>query len=433
MFLRILGKALTQRRGRVAVALIALVVGAAVAAAMLSVYYDAGQKMSHELRAYGANLMLAPADSNALMDERVVGEITQSRWPAEILGAQPYLYLVVNAGPASVKTVAPEPVRAVLVGTWFDQTKKITPWWEVEGEWIADRGNVSDCIIGKRVAQQLGVGVGQTIRVSFGSEGSDVEKGYESDAGTRGRGEGDAETRRRQDAAITLQVLSVDRNTIAASPHHGVPASLTVAGILTTGSSEEDQIFVSLEAAQKLSALQNRVSAVGMSVIGGPRLVEKLASEISARFESVRPSPVRQIAESEGRILGKLRLMTLLVTVLIVAGAALSVATTLTALVIERRREIGTMKAIGAADSQLLRLFLFELGALGLTGGLIGYGVGLGLAQAIGHSLFDSSVAPRAAVFAAVILLTLTIALLSGIVPIRKIREVEPAVMLRGE
>ena len=143
--------------------------------------------------------------------------------------------------------------------------------------------------------------------------------------------------------------------------------------------------------------------------------------------------PIRQIAESEGAILGKLRLMMILVTVLVLAGAVLSVATTLTELVLERRVEIGTMKALGARDSRLLSHFVSELGALGLAGGLAGYVVGLVLAQLIGHSLFNRAVAPSVIVLMTVVMLSISIAMVSGIVPIRSMRAIKPAVILKGD
>jgi putative ABC transport system permease protein len=132
-------------------------------------------------------------------------------------------------------------------------------------------------------------------------------------------------------------------------------------------------------------------------------------------------------------VLDKLKLMLLLVTVLILGAAALSASTTLTALVLERRSEIGTMKAIGAADSKLVRLFLTELGIMGLVGGLGGYLIGLVAAQTISQSLFSSSVTPRMPVFFIVIAISLIVSVVSGLIPIRKIRAVEPALVLRGE
>jgi putative ABC transport system permease protein len=91
------------------------------------------------------------------------------------------------------------------------------------------------------------------------------------------------------------------------------------------------------------------------------------------------------------------------------------------------------MKAIGAEDRQLTLLFLIELAGLGLLCGVSGYGAGLALAQLIGNSLFNSPIAPRPAVFAAVIGLTLAVAVVSGLLPIKRMRQVEPAIILKGD
>ena len=98
MFFRIARKALTHRRSRVIVAVLALAVGAAVAAAMLSVYYDAGRKMSRQLRAYGANVMLEPAAGNEFIRQGTMEQIASDCWPAEIAGAATFLYIVASEG-----------------------------------------------------------------------------------------------------------------------------------------------------------------------------------------------------------------------------------------------------------------------------------------------------------------------------------------------
>jgi hypothetical protein len=64
--------------------------------------------------------------------------------------------------------------------------------------------------------------------------------------------------------------------------------------------------------------------------------------------------------------------------------AALGIANALFASVRERRHEIGVLKAIGARDSDVLRIFLAEAAAIGLVGGLVGTIVGIGIALAIG-------------------------------------------------
>jgi putative ABC transport system permease protein len=206
-----------------------------------------------------------------------------------------------------------------------------------------------------------------------------------------------------------------------------------VAGILTTGGPEDSQIVAQLGDVQDLGDLRGRLTAVAVSAAGESEDVERFANEIGATLTGVRANLVRQIAESEGRLLSKLRLMMLLIAMIILGAAGLSISTTLTALVLERRPEIGTMKALGAGESSVLRLFLCELAVLGLAGGVIGYALGIALAQPIGHSLFNSAVSPRLMVVIAVIAISLAVALLSGLIPIRRIREIEPATVLKGE
>ncbi len=66
------------------------------------------------------------------------------------------------------------------------------------------------------------------------------------------------------------------------------------------------------------------------------------------------------------------------------AIATLGITNALLAAVRERRREIGVLKAIGARDRDILRLFLVEAGVLGVIGGAIGTVAGLGLASLVG-------------------------------------------------
>jgi hypothetical protein len=66
------------------------------------------------------------------------------------------------------------------------------------------------------------------------------------------------------------------------------------------------------------------------------------------------------------------------------AIATLGITNALLAAVRERRREIGVLKAIGARDRDVLRLFLIEAGVLGVIGGLVGTVLGLGLASVVG-------------------------------------------------
>lgn len=107
--------------------------------------------------------------------------------------------------------------------------------------------------------------------------------------------------------------------------------------------------------------------------------------------------------------------------------------------VLERTKEIGTMKAVGAKNSDILFIFLFESGLLGLVGGTIGIGIGMGLGKsaeyaaniALGTDLLRA-VFPLYLIFGA-LLFSFLIGTLSGILPAMQAAKLKPADALRYE
>lgn len=107
--------------------------------------------------------------------------------------------------------------------------------------------------------------------------------------------------------------------------------------------------------------------------------------------------------------------------------------------VLERTREVGIMKAIGAKDSDILTLFLFESGLIGLIGGLIGVAIGLGLSKTaeyfatiqLGTNLLQASTSPWIIIGA--LLFSFVIGTLSGTLPAMQASRLNPVEALRYE
>lgn len=107
--------------------------------------------------------------------------------------------------------------------------------------------------------------------------------------------------------------------------------------------------------------------------------------------------------------------------------------------VLERTKEIGVMKAIGAKNSQVLSLFLVESGLYGLGGGLIGIALGIGFAKAaqliasqfIGSAFLDVQVNWMLVIGA--LIFSFVIGCLSGIAPARRASKLNPVESLRYE
>jgi putative ABC transport system permease protein len=376
MFWRILWKLLGASRGRLALALVALSCGAAITSALLNVNLDAERKLTQEFRTLGANVVVAPASTGsdaALADAAVMDRIAALGDP-RIAAAAPYLYMAVSI-PTNSGT---QPV--ILAGTWFDQVAKMNSWWKLEGSWVASREDRMHCLAGRTAARQLGLAPGSHIDLRSGD--------------------------------------------------HNV--ALTVTGIVTTGGSEDDQIFTSLAVAQELANLPGQVSLVQISVAGTSSEIQAVTHRLTDALPGLEVHPVRQIAAAEGSILGRIRGMLFWTIALILTLSALGVLASMAALAMERSRDVGLMKALGGPVPRIMRLFLTEAGVLGVLGGAIGFAVGIVLARWIGGRVFGVAISPRLELFPVTVVLTVAVAL-AGALPLRLLGRVRPAEILRGE
>jgi putative ABC transport system permease protein len=372
MFWRIFRQLLRASRGRLTVALIALSSGAAISSALLNINLDAEQKLTHEFRTLGANVVVAPpsAGSDAALADASVMDRIAAAGASQLIAAAPYLYVAANAGAQPV----------ILAGTWFDQVAKMNSWWKVDGAWVTSRDDSSHCLVGQAAARQFGLAPGSHIELRSG-----------------------------------------ERN-----------VSLTVSGIITAGSDEDTQIFTSLEVAQNLAGLPGRVTLVQLSVSGTPSEIDAFTSRLAGALPGLDVRPVRKLAAAEGSILGRIRGLIFWTITLILILTTLGVLASMAALAMERSRDVGLMKALGGSVQRIMRLFLVEAAALGVLGGTIGFVIGVVLARWIGGRVFGVAISPRLAVFPATIILAVGVALL-GALPLRLLGRVRPAEILRGE
>ncbi|MGA9939773.1 MAG: FtsX-like permease family protein, partial [Candidatus Acidiferrales bacterium] len=160
-------------------------------------------------------------------------------------------------------------------------------------------------------------------------------------------------------------------------------------------------------------------------------------SSISYQIQQVLPGvdvhAIRKVADSEGRILTRIGTLFWIVTLAALIAAALAVGATSAATVIERRSEIGIMKAIGATNSLVTSIFLAEQLMLALAGGTVGFVLGAVLARVLGSSVFGSPAPPRLILLPVVLGLAALVALVGSLIPLRRAAHFDPAPILRGE
>ena len=211
----------------------------------------------------------------------------------------------------------------------------------------------------------------------------------------------------------------------------GRTLTLAPAGTVQTGAAEDSRVYISLADFVKWTGVQP--SSVEVAASGSPEEVARALDQLGQEMPAADVRPVRQIMEGEARVLGKTRATLFAAAALIILTAALCVLSTLMGWVFDRRRDFAIMKALGASGRLLNGFFAMEAAALGATGAVLGFIVGIGIAAWIGRANFHAAVVPRFSVLPIVIGGSIFVTLLSAILPISLLRRVQPAVILRGE
>ena len=425
-------------------AIITIFLAAGLVSALLAVSIDIGDKMAKELKSYGANILVEPASNAALpdepshssslssqdfLDEKELPNIKDIFWRNNIVGFAPLLSANVQVTKSSQNSTALSAPKTInVLGTFFDHNiavpdeedyhtgqRIISPYWKVEGEWVDDLNNdfgeVVPALAGEQLAKSNGWKIGDKLSLSY----------------TNDNGES-------QQSAVEIK------------------------GILSTGGTEDNQLVMPLSAAQNLLGLEGKVQSVRVSALTVPEndlsrkarantdaldaeaydrwyctaYVSSISHQLEEAISGAMVRPIWQVAASEGVVIGKIQLLLAVVTFAALIAAAMGIASLMSAGIIERSKEIGLMKALGAYQWQITLLFYCEAVLSALVGGIFGCLAGWGLAKFIGAALFGAPLDFAWIVVPCVLVLSILIAVIGTWFPAHKIAKLYPIEVLYG-
>ena len=347
---RIVLKDIARRKKRVLFAALGVAIGTMTVVGVLTIALAGQARIYNELEKYGANLAVTPAINNVdthlgdlSMGTLAVGEnyIPQETLPqirqiadGEIREARGI------TDPGDIATIAPELYinttvkgsSVMVVGVEPDAESEIKTWWNVqEGEYLE---GTDRALVGAVAAKLLTLNTGDTIDLNG--------------------------------------------------------SAVTVTGILVeTGSNDDYQIFVPLETLQRAYGKEGLVSSVNIRALCNACPVEIIANAINQNITGVRAIAVKQVAEAEMGIMGRMnRFMWALGGITLVVGL-FGVINTMMSSVNERIKDIGIMRAAGASRNQIMRIFIYEAVIIGIMGGIFGYLAGTLLAYIVGPLVFE--------------------------------------------
>jgi len=416
MFVRLVYESFRRQTRRKLLVAIAVTLGAAVSTAMIGIATGIGDKISRELRNYGANLIvtpdedaldvqigsvnLRPASGGAYLDEAALPQIKGIFWRNNIAAFAPELPVNVNANGHQV----------TLLGTYFSKTialgkEQFTtgapstfPWWKVEGNWPQDES--ADLLIGEKLAASLNSQPGSRVELDG--------------------------------------------------------ASYRVSGILSTGGDEDGQIVAPLGVAQSIAGRPGKLRTIYVSALLKPEdtfarrnpdtlspserdrwyctpYPQSIAFQLQEAIPHSRAEQIRQVAQNEGNILTRIEGLMLLITLAALLTSGLAVSAAMATAMFERRTEVGLMKALGAGHFPLSMIFVTESVLIACVGGLIGFAFGALLAKELGRTIFGSEILVQPVLFPVVLTLAIAVTFGGSAVAIRRAVKYDPVLALRGE
>ena len=347
---RIVLKDMARRKKRVLFAALGVAIGTMTVVGVLTIALAGQARIYNELEKYGANLAVTPAINNVdtHLGDLSLGTLAvgENYIPEETL---PQIRQIADGeirkargitDQGDIATIAPElyintevkGTSVMVVGVEPNEENKIKTWWNVqEGKYLE---GTDQALVGAVAAKLLTLNTGDTVTLN----GSTV----------------------------------------------------TVTGILgETGSNDDYQIFVPLETLQKAYGKEGLVSSINIRALCNACPVEIIASAINQNITGVRAIAVKQVAEAEMGIMGRMnRFMWALGGITLMVGL-FGVVNTMMSSVNERIKDIGIMRAAGASRNQIMRVFIYEAVIIGILGGIFGYLAGTLLAYIVGPLVFQ--------------------------------------------
>jgi putative ABC transport system permease protein len=455
MLLRLLWESFARQRRRKLLAGIAILLGTTAVTAMLALATTIGDRIHRELAVYGANIVVypkaeqlavkiggvdvKPATGGAYLKESDLDKLHTIFWANNITGVSPEFrnsgrlfrpsHIDVKAywTPESRSPSIPDSVAVDTVGYWFDHpfgnirtgAPALHPWWKLQGRWPSEDGERSkanyvseEVVVGAKLAMRFDLHIGDTILLST---------------------------------------------------EHGA----RVVGIVTSGDQTDEQILYALDALSPLmrsiqphaaaAAWSPRISRVDISArtkpedafarrdpdtLSGPTreiwycrpYANSIAYQIREAIPGAQAEQVRRVEQTEGTVLSRISGLMWLVSGAALLAAGFAVSAAMATAVLERRREIGLMRSLGASKSAIALLFYAESGLLAVLAGSVGYLAGSAMAYWLGATIFPGDGTPQLlnlVLLPVVVAMALIVAVAGSTPSIRKALHTDPSTVLR--
>jgi putative ABC transport system permease protein len=389
-----------ERKNQLATSFLAILLGITAIVAIKNVTFYSEKAVARELDALGANILILP--KSVSLQDYYTADMQGEVIPEE------YVNRLANSGLQGMDNLSPKLSVAAEVSGKRVTLTGILPKSEfsAKGAWqgagvfgrpegcgaVVDLpgGPPKETLVRKRVIETLGSHEALV--------GADVQSSLKLK-------EGD-----------TIELMGQSFTAIAMLPQ--------------TGTVDDSRIFAHLHTVQKIADKGSVVNAI--EIVGCCEQISKgLVQKINSLLPEAKVVTISQVVDTQiktNQMMSKLSLVFLGIIVL-VGGA--SIANYMYANVFERRREIGTLMAMGAGSRVVVRMFLLKALLLGLAGGVAGYVLGTIAAVTLGPQIAGVPVLPILWLVPAAIGVAVAISLGASYFPARRAARLDPCAALQ--
>jgi putative ABC transport system permease protein len=164
-----------------------------------------------------------------------------------------------------------------------------------------------------------------------------------------------------------------------------------------------------------------------IEIVGCCQEISKgLVQKINTLLPEAKVVTITQIADAQIKMNHMMKRLSFIFLVIIVCVGGAGIANYMYANVYERRREIGTLMALGANSFSILRIFLLKALLLGLAGGIGGYLLGTVMAVTLGPQLAGVPVLPMPFLALWAVLISVGLTLAASFFPARRAARLDP-------
>ena len=392
-----------ERKNQLATSILAILLGITAIVAMKNITFYSEKAVAKELDALGANVLVLP--KSASVQDYYRADMQDDEFPEEYVSrlAMSDIKGLDNLSPKLAVPIEIAGKNFTLTGILPKQEFQAKAAWTGAGIFARPEGcgvvvdvpgapeaTAKENLVRNRVIETLEsdeVLIGADVAASLGArQGS------------------------------TLRALGKDFSVTAVLPE--------------TGTVDDSRIFAHLHTVQRLAGKGAVINAI--EIVGCCDEISKgLVQKINKLLPEARVVTITQVVDTQiktNRMMGRLSMIFLAIIVL-VGGA--SIANYMYANVFERRREIGTLMALGAGSSLILKMFLLKALLVGLAGGVGGCLAGTVLAVTLGPRLARIPVLPMPMLIFWATGISVAIALAASYFPARRAARLDPCATLQ--